>query len=103
MQVPIVLPKVPAVDMFQLISQELSLFFSELTKEQIEEITESIIPFMETYRDFKRYCNQMKFVYPNLKGEVNMKDLKQVTLVHLPFTIDARINILKLSSYYRGR
>ena len=91
MQVPIVLPKVPAVDMFQLISQELSLFFSELTKEQIEEITESIIPFMETYRDFKRYCNQMKFVYPNLKGEVNMKDL---------FLLEA-IKMASLESYKR--
>ena len=74
-QVPITLPQVPAVDMFRFISQELSTSFDDLLVEQVEEITEVIIPFIGTYRDLKRYCNQMKFVYPLLKGEVNAKDL----------------------------
>lgn len=74
-QVPITLPQVPAVDMFRFISQELSTSFDDLLVEQVEEITEVIIPFIGTYRDLKRYCNQMKFVYPHLKGEVNAKDL----------------------------
>lgn len=74
-QVPITLPQVPAVDMFRFISQELSTSFDDLLVEQVKEITEVIIPFIGTYRDLKRYCNQMKFVYPHLKGEVNAKDL----------------------------
>lgn len=74
-QVPITLPQVPAVDMFRFISQELSTSFDDLLVEQVKEITEVIIPFIGTYRDLKRYCNQMKFVYPHLKGEVNVKDL----------------------------
>lgn len=74
-QVPITLPQVPAVDMFRFISYELSTSFDDLSVEQIKEITEVIIPFIATYRDLKRYCNQMKFVYPHLKGEVNVKDL----------------------------
>ena len=74
-QVPITLPQVPAVDMSKFISQELTASFGDLLVEQVEEITEVIIPFIATYRDLKRYCNQMKFTYPHLKGEVNAKDL----------------------------
>lgn len=74
-QVPITLPQVPVVDMSKFISQELTASFGDLLVEQVEEITEVIISFIATYRDLKRYCNQMKFTYPHLKGEVNAKDL----------------------------
>lgn len=74
-QVPITLPQVPVGDMSKFISQELTASFGDLLVEQVEEITEVIIPFIATYRDLKRYCNQMKFTYPHLKGEVNAKDL----------------------------
>lgn len=74
-QVPITLPQVPVVDISKFISQELTASFGDLLVEQVEEITEVIIPFITTYRDLKRYCNQMKFTYPHLKGEVNAKDL----------------------------
>lgn len=74
-QVPITLPQVPVGDMSKFIFQELTASFGDLLVEQVEEITEVIIPFIGTYRDLKRYCNQMKFVYPHLKGEVNAKDL----------------------------
>lgn len=74
-QVPITLPQISSVDMLKFISQELALSFDDLLVEQVEEITEVLIPFIGTYRDLKRYCNQMKFVYPHLKGEVNTKDL----------------------------
>lgn len=75
-QVPITLPKIPEVKMNRLIRNELGkLLKGYLDEPPINDITKLISPLIETYRDLKRLCNQLLFVLPHLRGEVNVKDL----------------------------
>lgn len=90
-QVPITIPRIPEVEMTRIIVGELSAQFPDLPQDQIDEITEAICPLIGTCRDLKRYCNQMMFVYPHLKDEVNVKDL---------FLLEA-IKLVNMESYRR--
>lgn len=74
-QVPITLPHIPDSNMMKLVEEELSNTLQGTDEKQIEEISNSICPFISTYRELKRYCNQLSFVLPHLKDEVNIKDL----------------------------
>ena len=75
-QVPITLPQIPQCDMFGFVKEELSEVLKDATDvEQIAEISKTILPFINTYRDLKRYCNQISFILPHLAGEVNIHDL----------------------------
>ena len=44
-------------------------------EEEMKEIAKAVEPFISTYRDLKRYCNQLSFVLPHLKDEVNIREL----------------------------
>lgn len=75
-QVPIKLPQIPTVDMERLVKEKMTKVLEGYEDEKtINEIAKEIEPFMGTYRDLKRYCNQLAFVLPHLKGEVNIRDL----------------------------
>ena len=75
-QIPISLPRIPDCDMKQLISEELNVVLQDcICQSEILRIVESISPIICTYRDLKRYCNQISFVLPHLKDEVNVRDL----------------------------
>ena len=75
-QVPIVLPYIPKCDMQRIVEDELDDilhgYVNQVTK---IEIAMAVAPFFCTYRELKRYCNQLQFVLPHLKGEVNIVDL----------------------------
>lgn len=75
-QVPITIPQIPHCDMEKLIKELLVDTLQDATdKKQIEDISESILPFIGSYRELKRYCNQLSFVLLCMKGEVNILDL----------------------------
>lgn len=75
-QVPITLPQIPQCDMFGFVKEEMSVVLKDATDvEQIAEISKTVLPFINTYRDLKRYCNQISFILPHLAGEVNIHDL----------------------------
>lgn len=75
-QVPIVLPQIPEVDMRELVQKELTVILSEyVDNEQISTITGQVTPFLCTVRNIIRYCNQLSFVLPHLRDEVNINDL----------------------------
>ena len=75
-QVPITLPYIPNCDKQQLVEDELSdILGGYLEPARIIEISMAVLPFFDTYRELKRYCNQLQFVLPHLKGEVNLGDL----------------------------
>ena len=75
-QVPITLPQIPQCDMLGFVKEELSVILKDLTSvEQVTEIVKTVLPFINTFRDLKRYCNQISFVLPHLAGEVNIHDL----------------------------
>ena len=75
-QVPISLPRIPNVDMKKLISEELAVTLRDYTtREIITEISKAVEPFISTHRELRRYCNQISFVLPHLKDEVNIKEL----------------------------
>jgi hypothetical protein len=75
-QVPITLPKISTHKMQALVKEELSLALQEVAcEEQIDNITTVVLPYISTCRDLKRYCNQLSFVLPHMKGEVNIQDL----------------------------
>lgn len=75
-QVPITLPKIPQCDMLGLIKDNLVETLQDtVDAKQLEEISNTVLPFIGTYRELKRYCNQMAFVLPYMKGEVNIHDL----------------------------
>jgi len=75
-QVPITLPQIPQCDMFGFVKDEMSVVLKDATDvEQIAEISKTVLPFINTYRDLKRYCNQISFILPHLAGEVNIHDL----------------------------
>ena len=75
-QVPITIPKIPRVDFDKIIAAELnSILEGYCLPEDIASILEDVCPLIDTKRDLIRYCNQISFVLPGLKGEVNIHDL----------------------------
>ena len=75
-QVPITLPYIPNCDMQRIVEEELSDVLDDYVNPVTKfEITLAVTPFFSTYRELKRYCNQLQFVLPHLSGEVNMVDL----------------------------
>lgn len=75
-QVPIMLPQIPQCDMFGFVKEEMSVVLKDVSDvEQVAEISKTVLPFINTYRDLKRYCNQISFILPHLAGEVNIHDL----------------------------
>lgn len=75
-QVPITLPYIPKCDMQRMVEGELSDVLDDYVDPVTKfEITLAVTPFFSTYRELKRYCNQLQFVLPHLSGEVNMVDL----------------------------
>lgn len=75
-QVPITLPQIPQYDLRRLLKKDLAeILQNTVGGEQLEEITNTILPFFNTYRDLKRFCNQISFVLPHVKDEVNIHDL----------------------------
>ncbi len=75
-QVPIMLPQIPQSDMLKLAKEYLRETLQDTADEKlIEEISKAILPFIGTFRELKRYCNQLAFVLPYMKGEVNIHDL----------------------------
>lgn len=75
-QVPITLPYIPKCDMQRIVEDELSDVLDDYVDPVTKiEIAMSVAPFFGTYRELKRYCNQLQFVLPHLKGEVNIVDL----------------------------
>ena len=75
-QVPITLPYIPSCDMQRIVENELSGVLDDyvdlVTKSKI---ATAVTQFFSTYRELKRYCNQLQFVLPHLRGEVNIHDL----------------------------
>lgn len=83
-QVPITLPKISHHKMQKLVNEELSITLQDVAcAEKIEEITKDVLPYISTYRDLKRYCNQLSFVLPHIKGEVNIQDLCALEAIKL--------------------
>ena len=76
-QVPITLPLIPKCDMLRFVTEDISAVLQSYMnkEEEIGEIAKAVEPFIGTYRNLKRYCNQLSFVLPHLKDEVNIKDL----------------------------
>ena len=75
-QIPITIPLIPQADMLRLVEEELAnTLDGYIEKDMIKDIAGHVVPFMATYRDLKRYCNQLAFVLPHLKDEVSIKDL----------------------------
>lgn len=75
-QVPITLPQIPQCDMLKLVKEELTATLQDAANVgQIDEIANRILPYINTYRELKRYCNQLAFVLPFMNGEVNILDL----------------------------
>lgn len=75
-QVPIVLPQIPQFTLTQIVRENLGMVLNKIVKEsEIDNIVKAILPFINTCRDIKRYCNQLSFVLPHMKDEVNIYDL----------------------------
>lgn len=105
-QVPITLPYIPNCDMQRIVANELSGVLDDyvdlVTK---SEIATAVTQFFSTYRELKRYCNQLQFVLPHLSGEVNMVDLclleaiKSVNAESYHKIYEHRIQLLREVSY----
>ena len=75
-QVPITLPYIPKCDMQRIVENELSDVLDDYVDPVTKfEIALAVTPFFSTYRELKRYYNQLQFVLPHLRGEVNISDL----------------------------
>lgn len=75
-QVPISLPIISQCDIQRIVSEDLSkLLEGYADSSVIKETVKAIEPFIATYRELKRFCNQVSFVLPHVKDEVNMKEL----------------------------
>lgn len=75
-QIPIILPQISNSNMSLLVKNELnSLLKLYCTQHDINNIVNEVTPFISTIRDLKRYCNQLRFVLPLLKDEVDFFDL----------------------------
>lgn len=83
-QVPILLPQIAQCDMSRLIKEELATTLQDaVDNNQIEEIANNVSPFINNYRELKRYCNQLSFVLPHMQGEVNISDLCSLEAVKM--------------------
>ena len=75
-QVPITIPPVPQRDFEQLVCDDLNAVLKPFTsKGEISQICEKVSPLMHTRRESLRFTNQLAFVLPSLKHEVNISDL----------------------------
>lgn len=75
-QVPITIPPVPKKDFEQLVNEDLTVVLKQYTsKEEITQISETVSPLMHTRRELLRFTNQLSFVLPSLRNEVNVFDL----------------------------
>ena len=75
-QVPITLPYIPNCNMQRIVEDELSDVLDDYVDQVAKfEIALAVTPFFSTYRELKRYCNQLQFVLPHLREEVNIHDL----------------------------
>lgn len=83
-QVPVSLPRIPNSNMKRLISEELITTLRDYAEiDIITEITKAVEPFISTYRELRRYCNQLSFVLPHLKDEVNIKELCMIEAIKM--------------------
>lgn len=83
-QVPITLPVVSDLDMRSIVSHDLHDVLADYAGEdEIDEIAEKVKRVILTRRDLFRYSNQLSFVLPNLKSEVNVEDLCLLEAVKL--------------------
>lgn len=83
-QVPITLPVISSLDMWNIISQDLHDVLEDYAgDDEINEIAERVKYVIMTRRDLIRYCNQLSFVLPDLKDEVNVEDLCLLEAVKL--------------------
>ena len=75
-QVPITLPHIAEIDMCMYATKELhDVLKGYVSENEISLIAERVSPFLSTIRSLKRYCNQLRFVLPDLNGEVNIEEL----------------------------
>lgn len=79
-QVPIVLPQIQEDTMKKLLNERMQETLSDCYPEndrtkEIYRISSIIFPAVRTMRDLYRYCNQLAFILPHLKGEVSISDL----------------------------
>lgn len=83
-QVPVMLPQIPQCDMIRLIKEKLGETLQDSVDfKQIDEISKVVLPFIGTYRELKRYCNQLAFVLPYMRGEVNVHDLCALEVIKM--------------------
>lgn len=85
-QVPITLPRIPNSNMIKIVKEELSEILQGIGETRIEDIAKTVCPFFSTYRELKRYCNQISFVLPNLQNEVNIEDLCLLEVIKMVST-----------------
>lgn len=75
-QVPVTIPKVSQSCMYRIILEHLTFILRDIeSAELLDRITGVVAPFISTYRDLKRFCNQLSLVLPHMMGEVNLLDL----------------------------
>ena len=75
-QVPITLPIVSDLDMESIVNYDMHEVLAGYAEaDEINEIVKKVKSLFITRRDLIRYCNQLSFVLPNLKDEVNVVDL----------------------------
>lgn len=80
-QVPIFLPKIPISSIKRELSNFVIPILEEEKKEETEELLNNLSELLSTPRQIKRFCNQVRFMYATLKGEVNTYDLLQLEAV----------------------
>ena len=75
-QIPITLPRIPKVNLQGIVRKELeNTLEGYILIDSFTSICDVVTPFFQNIRDLKRYNNQLRFVLPHLKKEVNIKDL----------------------------
>ena len=77
-QVPIQLPVTPMLKMHKIIKQKImDLWKSNAcgNEEELDAVCEQLSEFITTQRQIVRLINQLNFLLPTLKGEVDMKNL----------------------------
>ena len=75
-QIPITIPAVSKERFVALVQEELLAILKDYTSaEEVMHICEEVAPLLLTRREVLRYCNQLAFVLPGLKNEVNISDL----------------------------
>lgn len=75
-QVPITIPVVPPKEFESIVQEELNAILDGYAVEnEIKQICKEVTPLIRTRRELIRYCNQLAFVLPGLKDEVNISDL----------------------------